>query len=242
MALECFVFSGGAAQAVVSGVQGRFEAANGCRLHGRFGAVGTMRDLVLAGERCDVLVVTEASIAALARDGHVDGGSAAPLGAVATGIAVTGTSAATRTVAPVSDAPALRRLLEETTALYVPDLRQSTAGLHIAGMLGRLGLEQALAGRIREFPNGATAMRALAADDPVGAIGITQVTEILFAPGVVLVGELPAEHALRTVYVAAVVRASPQPAIAARLVTALTDADSLALRERSGFIAVPTRA
>jgi molybdate transport system substrate-binding protein len=242
MALECFVFSGGAAQAVVSGVQAQFEAANGCRLHGRFGAVGTMRDLMLAGERCDVLVVTDASIAALARDGHVDGGSVAPLGAVATGIAVTRTSAANLPAAPVTDTPALRRLLEETTALYVPDLRQSTAGLHIAGMLGRLGLERALAGRIREFPNGAAAMRALADDDPVGAIGITQVTEILFAPGVALVGELPAEHALRTVYAAAVVRSSTQPALAARLVAALTGADSLGLRERSGFIATPAQA
>jgi molybdate transport system substrate-binding protein len=229
-AIDCFVLSGGAAQAVVTALQPAFESSHGCRLVAHYGAVGTMRDRLLAGAPCDVVVLTASLIAALVREGRVDGDSARPLGSVATGIAVTGAS----TAQPVIDGPALAALLQAATALYVPDLQQSTAGIHIAAMLDRLGLRAALAGRIREFPNGATAMRELGRDGGA-AIGITQVTEILFTDGVRLLGELPVEHGLRTVYTAAVARSAGQPGLALRLVEALTGAESAALRQRSGF-------
>ena len=47
------------------------------------------------------------------------------------------------------------------------------------------------ADRLRTFPNGITAMRAMASDAVPGAIGCTQVTEIAYVPGVALVGLLP---------------------------------------------------
>ncbi len=229
--IDCFVLSGGAAQAVVTAVQPAFESSHGCRLVAEFGAVGTMRDRLLGGAPCDLLVLTEPLIAALARDGRVDGETARPLGSVATGIAVTAASSAQ----PVTNGAALAALLQAATALYVPDLQQSTAGIHIAAMLEELGLRQTLAARTREFPNGATAMRELGRDAGAGAVGITQVTEILFTDGVRLLGELPAEHALRTIYTAAIARSAGHRDLAARLVEALTGPGSDALRRRSGF-------
>jgi molybdate transport system substrate-binding protein len=228
---DCFVLSGGAAQAVVTAVQPAFESRHGCRLVAEFGAVGTMRDRLLGGAPCDLLVLTEPLIAALARGCRVDGESARPLGSVATGIAVTGASSAQ----PVTDGAALAALLQVATALYVPDLQQSTAGIHIAAMLDRLGLRETLAARTRAFPNGATAMRELGRDAGTGAIGITQVTEILFTGGVRLLGELPAEYALRTVYTAAITRRTGHRDLATRLVEVLTGPESVALRQRSGF-------
>ena len=56
-------------------------------------------------------------------------------------------------------------------------------------------------------------MRALADTTGPGAVGCTQVTEILYTPGVDLVGPLPAEFTLATMYSVAVgtPRAAPRP-------------------------------
>ncbi|MBU1360366.1 MAG: substrate-binding domain-containing protein [Gammaproteobacteria bacterium] len=229
--MNLIVFSGGAAQAVVTGLQPAFEKAEACTLAGTFGAVGTMRDKLLAGEACDVLVLSESLIKQLTEQGHVVVGSARALGHVATGVAVPDGAPSIR----VDSSEALRDSLASSTALFVPDLRKSTAGIHIAGVLKKLGLDDELAERIREFPNGATAMREMAQSGIAGAIGATQVTEIMGTPGIRLIAELPAEHALSTVYVAAVCSASEHPEQARRLVDRLSNEASADLRRRSGF-------
>jgi molybdate transport system substrate-binding protein len=229
--MQLKLFSGGAAQAVVIGLQPEFESAHDCLLVPAFGAVGTMRDRLLSGEACDLVVLSAALVEQLVEQGHAVPGSARDLGPVATGVAVPDGAAPV----DVGTVDALRRTLSGARGLYVPDLARSSAGIHIAGMLAGLGLADALAGRIREFPNGATAMRAMAADGGDGLVGCTQVTEILYTPGVRLVGELPAEHALRTVYTAAVCTGARAPEPARALVDALAGDASLALRRRSGF-------
>ena len=49
--------------------------------------------------------------------------------------------------------------------VYFPDATLSTAGAHVAAILERLGIRDALASRLRMFANGATAMRELAGAD-----------------------------------------------------------------------------
>ena len=80
-------------------------------------------------------------------------------------------------------------------------------------------------------------MAALAADAAGrgGAIGCTQVTEILYTPGVVLVGPLPPPFELETVYAVAVGGESANPAVAAEFVARLTGRETLRSRETSGF-------
>lgn len=225
------LFSGGAAQAVVTGLQHDFEQAHGCTLAPAFGAVGAMRDKLIAGEPCDLLVLSASLIEQLTAQGHVVPGSARALGPVATGIAVRDGAAEIS----VATSEALKATLLAARGLYVPDMTQSSAGIHIAGMLAALGLSEVLADRIHEFPNGATAMRELARSEGDGMVGCTQVTEIMYTPGVRLVGELPAAHALSTVYTAAVCSRAQEPALAAQFVEALAGEASAALRRRSGF-------
>jgi len=229
--MELILFSGGAAKAVASGLQGGFEAEQDCTLSATFGAVGSMRDKLLSGEPCDVLILSASLIEALERQGHVVAGSARDLGGVATGVAVRSGDPAVA----IGDAEALRTTLSAAQGLYVPHLGKSSAGIHVAGVLQRLGLTQAMHGRIREYPNGATAMREMAAATGEGLVGCTQVTEILYTPGVKLVGELPPGYGLDTVYTAAVCAQARQPELAARFVQALTDDASRQLRQAAGF-------
>jgi molybdate transport system substrate-binding protein len=231
------ILSAGAAKGLVGALAGEFERATGHDIAGAFGAIGAMREKYLAGERCDTIILSAAMIRELAAAGEVDPGSIADLGRVRTGVAVP----AGAPLPPVGDAAQLREALARARAVYFPDPQRATAGIHFMKVLGELGLAQALGERLRAFPNGAAAMaemaRAVQAGElaPADAIGVTQVTEILYTPGVQLVAPLPAQFELATVYTAAVTRRAADPSLAARLVALLSGPQSAPVRAAGGF-------
>src|SRR6476661_4763454 len=81
------VISGGAAQGLVTGLESTL-AARGVTVSGTFGAVGAMRDKLLAGAPCDLLILTEAIVRELEQQGRLVPGSSRPLGRVRTAVAV----------------------------------------------------------------------------------------------------------------------------------------------------------
>ena len=92
-----------------------------------------------------------------------------------------------------------------------------------------------MSGRLRPFPNGATAMKALAEADGERLVGCTQVTEILATPGVRMVGTLPDPLGLQTVYTAAVATRAQSTAAADALVRLLVDESTAEARRAAGF-------
>ena len=224
----------GAAQGLVKALQAPFEADTGATLQARFGAVGAMKEALLAGEPCDVMIVTEAMIDTLTGDGRLHAGSRASLGRVRTGIAV-------QAGAPhpdVATPDALKAALLASTAIYFPDALRATAGIHFARVMQELGILTTLQPRFRTYPAGAIAMRELAAAQGVGLIGCTQLTEINYTPGVELVAALPKQFELATVYSAAAAAGPQSPAQAAlahRFIALVSGADSAALRSVGGF-------
>jgi molybdate transport system substrate-binding protein len=169
-------------------------------------------------------------VQSLQDSGALDARPRTPLGRVRTGIAV-------RSGEPLPDVAtpeSLKACLMSALALYVPDTERSTAGIHFLSVLRELGIDEALASRMRTFPNGATAMRELASSEP-GAIGCTQITEILYTPGIALVGALPSSFELATVYSAALSAASAQADAAQRFVDLLGSESTRALRAEGGF-------
>lgn len=227
------VLSGGAAHGLVGALTPRFAAETGHDIAGQFGAVGAIKEKLLSGAPADLLILTRQMIGDLERDGHVVPGSAVDIGVVHTGIAV-------RAGDPLPDieTPAtLRFVLDAADALYFPDPSIATAGAHFSKVLAQLGLAEQLAGRIRTFPNGAAAMAALAAHIGGRPIGCTQATEIIGTPGTVLAGPLPPEHALTTIYTAAIARRAASPNAAQRFAAMLTGADAKPHREAAGFAA-----
>jgi molybdate transport system substrate-binding protein len=225
------LLSAGAAQGLARAIEPGFAAAAGAMLSARFGAVGKMRELFDSDEPCDVIVLTAAMIDALAAAGSVVGATRATLGRVRTGIAVRAADA----VPDVATPDALRAALLAADAIYLPDPERATAGIHFAKVLHELGIHDTVHERLRAFPNGATAMRELAAATSARPIGCTQHTEILYTPGVRLVAALPQQFELATPYVAAVAARAADPALAARFVHALAGPDAQALRTAGGF-------
>lgn len=221
----------GAAQGLVRTLQPRLLRATGATVGGRFGAVGAMKQALLAGEPCDLMVVTDTMVGELVAAGLLVGASRAPLGRVRTGIAVP----AGAPLPEVTTAEALKAALLAATGLYFPDPERATAGIHFANVMRRLGILDTLAPRLHTFPNGATAMRALADSGDAGALGCTQVTEIRYTDGVTLVAPLPGEFELATVYTAAVSARAADPARAALFVAMLAGPDARGQREAGGF-------
>jgi molybdate transport system substrate-binding protein len=231
------ILSGGAAQGLVAGLAARFKALTGLDIDGEFGAVGTMAGKLEAGTEADLVVLTAIVIADLVRKGLVVRDSAWDIGIVETAIA----RRAGDPPVSISDAAGLREALLAADAVFVPDTKASTAGIHVASVLDRLGIAAEVAPRLKIFPNGATAMRHLAASDALTAIGCTQSTEIINTPGVVVSAALPPGYELATVYSAAVTSQSRQAADAKRLIALLTAAELSELRERAGFLTLGTQ-
>jgi molybdate transport system substrate-binding protein len=225
------ILSGGAAQGLVTQLQDRFYAESGRTIEGTYGAVGLMRDKLLAGEPCDVLILTQALIDQLTASGQVRAGSARPLGLVKTGIAVKAGEA----LPPVDSPATLKAALLAAKGIYFPDPVKATAGIHFMNVLKGLGIDAELASRLHVFPNGATAMRELSQAKETGLIGCTQMTEILFTPGVQWVAPLPREFELATVYVAAVCTQTDQVQAATMLIDMLVSPLAAELRRAGGF-------
>ncbi len=225
------VLSGGAAKGIVSALRARFAAETGSDVAGTFSAVGAMADKFLSGDACDVLILTEVLTEDLTRRGLLVAGSAAPVGTVRTGLAVPAGFA----VPDVGTTTAFAAALRAAKAVYVPDPYRSTAGVHFLNVLKKIGIDGEVMPKLRAFPNGETAMRNLAEDRDDDTIGCTQMTEIKLTRGLTLIGPLPKEHDLATVYTAAVSARAANPEPASRLVALLTGSDTRALRAECGF-------
>ena len=230
---DLVVLSAGAAKGLVEALAPRFRNETGTGIAGTFGAVGTIREQFLAAGTCDVLILTAAMLGDLARDGYVVPETIAPLGQVLTGVAVPAGEAHP----PIGDRAALRACFAAAQALYCPDTEKATAGIHFAKVLRELGLWPEAVARIKAFPSGAVAMRALADGAGPGRVGCTQVTEILYTPGVELVGVLPEEFRLATTYSVSVATRAKEPELARRLAAMLTAPAHAELRARGGFVA-----
>ncbi len=200
-------------------------------LQGRFGAVGAMKEAFIAGEPCDLMILTDAMIRDMVAEGSLQASGMTALGSVFTGIAVP----VGRQAPDISTPESLAKSLRAADSLWVPDTERSTAGIHVKKVLQALGLESEMASRMKVFPNGATAMREMAAAKLPGALGCTQLSEILFTPGVHAVGRLPKQFELGTVYSAAVSSRASEPALA-RAVIEMLGADRWAsVRQDCGF-------
>ena len=231
----------GAAKGLVLALKAPFFAATDARIDARFGAVGAMKEALLFSANgatgatphapCDVLLVTQNMVDALCYSGHLNAGQRSNLGRVRTGIAVT----SGELVPDVSHPAALKAALLAASHIYFPDPERATAGIHFAKVVRELGIYDDISARFKTYPNGATAMAALALADEHTAIGCTQLTEINYTEGVTLVAALPAEFELATVYTAAVCAGSLQTALAAQFVALLGGPESAALRVAGGF-------
>jgi molybdate transport system substrate-binding protein len=201
-----------------------------------FGAVGAMQEKLLAGEACDILVLTLPMLEKLAIEGWVVSDTITQLGSVGTGIAI---SNRLTSVPDVANEASLRANLLAASTIHFPDPAKATAGIHFKSVLNRLGIYDDVAARCQHYANGAAAMASLAKNESKFGdlqIGCTQISEINYTEGLRLVGELPMPFQLRTIYAAALTPVGAESNRAHKMLKKLTDAKTLKLRKKGGFI------
>lgn len=226
------ILSGGAAHGLVASLAANFRAKTGFEIKGEFGAVGGMADKLRQGIAADLIILTSALVAKLAAEKLVASSSIKDVGLVETALAVR--SGDPKVSAQRADE--LRAAFLAADAIFVPDIKASTAGIHVAKVLTQLGIADEVAARLRIYPNGATAMRELAASNAQRPIGCTQSTEIIVTKGVELSGSLPSGCELITTYAAAVTTGAAHAREAQALVELLTAADAAQARSNAGFL------
>jgi molybdate transport system substrate-binding protein len=226
------ILSGGAAHGLVASLTAAFKAKTGFDITGEFGAVGGMADRLRQGVPTDIIILTKALVAKLAEEKLVVPSSIADVGLVETALAVrSGDPKVT-----VNNAADLRAVFLAADAIFVPDIKASTAGVHVAKVLAQLGIADEVATRLKIHPNGATAMRELAGSDAKRPIGCTQSTEIIATKGVELSGSLPKGSELATMYTAGLTTSAAHAGEAQMLIGLLTGAEAREQRARAGFL------
>jgi molybdate transport system substrate-binding protein len=229
------ILSGGAAQGLVGSLAAKFKTLTGFDIGGEFGAVGAMADKLRNGTPTDIVILTAALVARLAEEKLVVPASISDVGLVETALAVRAGDPRVR----ATDAATLRAAFLAADAIFVPDTRASTAGIHVAKVLGQLGIAEEVAARLKIYPNGATAMHQMAESRAAKPIGCTQSTEIISTEGVVLSGSLPKGCDLATMYTAGVTTQAAHARQAQALIELLTGADQQSLRSAAGFLSGP---
>ena len=226
------ILSGGAAHGLVASLAPTFAGQTGFDIKGEFGAVGGMAQKLRQGVAADLVILTSALVTELVAEKLVLPASIKDVGLVETALAV-------RSGDPeiaAKNADELRAAFLAADAVYVPDIKASTAGSHVASVLAQLGIAPEIAMRLKIHPNGATAMRELAASIAKRPIGCTQATEIIATKGVELSGSLPSGCELITTYAAAVTTGTAHSRQAEALVELLTGPAAAQARHSAGFL------
>jgi molybdate transport system substrate-binding protein len=212
-AAEVKVLSSNALKTVLEELGPQFEKATEHKLAFTLGtAVGLKADIE-KGAAFDVAILTASAIDDLIKQGKVV--------AARTDLARSGAGMAVRKGAPkpdISTTEAFKRaLLDAKSICYV---EQGGTGIYLKGLLKRLGIGEQLKAKTKLLPPSNPAAHAVANGE--AEIGMTQISEILPYAGAELVGPLPAEIQLQTVYPAAIGTGAREPDAAKALLKFLT--------------------
>lgn len=185
-AAEVRLLSAASIQEVFKEIIGDFERSSGNRVIIHYGTMGAITDWMRSGEEADLVISSLQSIAALVKEGKVEAGSQTTISKVAVGMVVR-SGTALPVIASIEDFS--RALLDARTIVYADPSRGGAAGIHIARVIQQLGIAEQLKPKTRFGAGGDITEVTLTQGE--GALGMTQVSEIVGKPGALFVGPLP---------------------------------------------------
>ncbi|MEV6953836.1 substrate-binding domain-containing protein [Streptomyces sp. NPDC051183] len=199
---------------LVHGLPVRFEAAGGVEIARR----------VREGAEADLLVLADGALTALEEEGHLLAGTARPLwtsqvvAAVPTGSPV-----------PVLDSDSdLRDVLRSARKIAYST---GPSGTGLIELIGRLGLADALDGRLVQAAPGVPAGSLLSSGR--ADLAFQQHSELMDLPGVVIAGPLPGDTAISSTFGGGVLASAREPDLALEVLGLFgSDTGSRAARTR----------
>lgn len=212
-ASEMRLLSAASIQEVFKEVIGDFERASGHKVIIHYGTMGAITEWMRAGEEADLVISSLQSITALVQDGKIDPASKATIAKVGVGMVV---PASNPVPAIASNEEFGRALLAAKTVIYADPSRGGAAGIHIARIIQQLEIADQIRPKTRFGAGGDITEVTLTQGE--GALGMTQISEIVGKPGAVYVGPLPEKLQNYTIFaIGRPVAAKPSEAVTAFL-------------------------
>jgi molybdate transport system substrate-binding protein len=182
------LMSAAAMQSVFKEIASGFERGSGHRLAITYATMGVITQRVLGGEIADLIIGSTPSISGLVTAGKIRRDSQVQIGKVGVGIVVpSGTPKPI--ITSVEDLK--RALLAAKTVIYADPAGGGAAGIHVAAVIEKMGISEQIKPRIK-FGAGGDVTEVTLASGP-GALGLTQISEIINKPGAEFVAPLPVE-------------------------------------------------
>jgi molybdate transport system substrate-binding protein len=194
------------------------------------GAIGAMTDRIRKGEVADVVIVSGAQIDSLMREGKVVPGSRTDIAKVGVGIFVR--KGAHRP--DISSAEAFKRVLSAAKSIgYNDPDAGAPVSLYLIDLFDRLGIAAEMKPKTVVFRQRSERFEAVARGDV--EIGFNQISEIVAAPGVELVGPLPAAIQGYTLFSAGIVASSTEQAASREFVGFIVSPQAGRVWQSKGF-------
>ncbi len=230
-AADLVVLSAGAIHSVALAMAPGFEASTGNKLDLRNDTVGGLVKRISGGETFDVVLMSPAGLDQLARSGKIVAGSGIKLAKVGVGVGV-------RTGSPAPDISSVSAfkaaMLGARSVAYIDPASGGSSGIYLAKLFQTLGIADAMRPK-SVLVNGGLAAKTLL--DGRADLAVQQISEIVAVPGVTLVGPLPAEIQLETVYAGAIATGSAAPAAAEAFLTLMNGPAARAVLTQKGLSA-----
>lgn len=226
-AAEIKLLASNAVKTVLEDLAPKFEKATEHKLNITFGVGVQLQASIEKGETFDVAILAASSVDALIKQDKIAAATRADFARSSVGVAV-------RKGAPKPDIGTTdafkRAMLDAKSICYV---EQGASGIYLKSLFERMGLGADLKPKTKLLPGSNPAANAVANGEC--EIGMTQISEILPYAGAELVGPLPAEIQLYTVFTTAVGSGAKEGDAAKALIKYLTAPEAAAVLKAKGL-------
>ena len=210
MAADIHVMTGGAPKEVLAVLTPEFEKRTGHKLHFTYIVIAAMQQKLAAGEKPDMVLMPVPAIDARVKDGILRDDARAALGTVRIALVVR-EGAAAPDIATLDN---FKQAMLEAKSVVHANPAATPSGAHLGKAWEQLGIADAMKPKLtfrNALDGGAESVRKGEAD-----IGLYPMSEVIHEKSVKVVGLIPQDVQLNTVYGAAVLTANgaPEPAIA----------------------------
>ena len=187
-AADINLLSAAAMQSVFKEIVGDFERTTGHRLRIRYATMGSITERIRRGEHPDLVIGSTQSITTLVQEGKIRADSQVTICKTGIGVVV---PAGTPKFEITSVDDLKRALRGAKVIVYADPAGGGAAGIHIGRVIEKLGLADELRAKTKFGAGGDVFEMTLA--EGSGALGMTQLSEMVGKPGAVVVGPLPGE-------------------------------------------------
>jgi molybdate transport system substrate-binding protein len=226
---DVYVLSAPAMQSVLKEIVGHFERMSGHRVVIRYATMGAFTR-TLPDERADLVISSRQYISELARQFRIQPDTQLTICKTGVGVVVPSNTAKP----PMTSIEDFKRaLLDARIVLYADPAGGGAAGVHVARVIEQLGIADQLKAKTKLGAGGDITEVTLAEGD--GALGITQISEIVGKAGATFAGPLPNELQNYTVVSAAIHKDAPESAAVSAFLAFLVSTKAVAVIKAKGM-------